>query len=138
MEPQLPVELAAALLAGVGPLPETSVVSSPVSRRDLLTAQLDRPTTVATVEVKEVVLGPHVHAPLHLHPCPVVGVVREGVIAYQREGEAERLLRPGDAFYEPAQARVARFDNAGEAVAKFTAFYLLGPGQTELLRILPE
>lgn len=83
-------------------------------------------------------MGPKQKAPLHLHPSPVVGVVTEGVIAYQIEGEPVQYLKAGDAFYEPANVRVARFDNDGEQPAKFTAFYLLGKDEHELIRMLPD
>jgi quercetin dioxygenase-like cupin family protein len=63
-------------------------------------------------------------------------VVREGRIAYQLEGEAVQHLGPGDAFYEPAGARVARFDNEGGGRAVFTAFYLLERDERELIRML--
>ncbi len=75
-------------------------------------------------------------APLHLHPCPVVEVVTAGAIAYQIEGATVRHLEVGDAFYEPADVRVARFDNEGDTPARFAAFYLLGQGEHEPIRII--
>ncbi len=83
-------------------------------------------------------MGPKQKAPLHLHPCPVVGVVTEGTISFQIEGDIVQYLNVGDAFYEPANVRVAHFDNDGETPAKFTAFYLLGKNEDELIRILSE
>jgi hypothetical protein len=38
------------------------------------------------------------------------------------------VLRPGDAFYEPEGARIARFD-AQDAGVTFLAYFLLGPDQ---------
>jgi hypothetical protein len=38
------------------------------------------------------------------------------------------VLRPGDVFYEPAGARITRFD-AQDAGVTFLAYFLLGPGQ---------
>ena len=38
------------------------------------------------------------------------------------------MLRPGDVFYEPEGARIARFD-AQDAGVTFLAYFLLGPDQ---------
>ncbi|MDR3419071.1 MAG: cupin domain-containing protein [Nevskia sp.] len=110
--------------------------TSTVTRKDLLAVALGTGRTVSRVEIKEVTLGPLQHVPLHLHPCPVVGLVTEGEIAFQIEGEGVRYLKAGDAFHEPAGVRVARFDNAGAAPARFVAFYLLGEEQDEIIRML--
>ena len=60
-----------------------------------------------------------------------------GSIVYQLEGQVPVLLKQDDAFYEPAQARGERFDNASEKDgAAFIAFYLLGEDKTELVTIL--
>ena len=59
-----------------------------------------------------------------------------GRIHFQLEGQPETLLGPGDAFLEPAGARVARFDAAAEGDgARFIAFYLL-TGENELITLL--
>jgi len=52
---------------------------------------------------------------LHRHPCDVVGYVASGSIVYQVEGRPSRVLKAGDAFHEPHNARIA--------------FYLLGAGE---------
>ena len=67
-----------------------------------------------------------------------MGVVTEGTIAFQIEGETVQYLNAGDAFYEPANVRVAHFDNDGDTPVKFIAFYLLGRNENELIRILSE
>lgn len=107
-----------------------------VVRKDLLVAALEPARAIARVDIKEITLPAGQTAPLHLHPCPVVGVVREGRIAYEIEGEPVRHLVPGDAFYEPAGVRVARFDNEGEGPAVFTAFYMLERDDRELIQML--
>jgi quercetin dioxygenase-like cupin family protein len=62
-----------------------------------------------------------------------------GEIYFQIEGAAGRPLRPGDAFFEPANTRILHFDNAsGGEGASFIAFYLLGPQKNELIRLLPQ
>ncbi|WP_306599597.1 cupin domain-containing protein [Geothrix sp. 21YS21S-2] len=101
-----------------------------VQRRNLLEAALAPPKAVGSVSVQDVTMATGQKAPLHLHPCPVIGVVIEGRIAYQIEGEPTTFLKAGDAFYEPAGVHVARFDNVGDTPARFVAAYLLEePGQ---------
>jgi len=109
-----------------------------VIREDLLTAMVDSEKSIAKVEIKEVTMGPKQRAPLHLHPCPTVGVITEGTISFQIEGEPVQHLKAGDAFYEPANVRVAKFDNDGDATAKFVVVYLLGKDEHEIIRILPK
>jgi quercetin dioxygenase-like cupin family protein len=109
-----------------------------VIRKDLLTATMTTERAISKIEIKEVTMSPGQKAPLHLHPCPVVGVITAGGILYQIEGQAAQHLKAGDAFYEPANVRVAHFDNDGETPAKFAAFYLLGKDENELVRILPK
>jgi quercetin dioxygenase-like cupin family protein len=107
-----------------------------VTRKDLLTAVVDSDKSVSKVEIQEVTMGPKQKAPLHLHPCPTVGVITEGTISFQIEGQPVRYLEIGDAFYEPANARVAKFNNDRDVPAKFVVFYLLGKGENETVRIL--
>src|ERR1700761_7943889 len=52
---------------------------------------------------------------LHRHPISTCGVVTAGRIAFQIEGEAERLLATGDAFFEPAGQTILKFDNASSS-----------------------
>ena len=53
-----------------------------VSRKNLFTAHLGTGRRIVQVESKEVTMGLGVPAPLHVHPCEVVGVVTQGNIAY--------------------------------------------------------
>ena len=53
--------------------------------------------------------------PTHTHSVPVVGYVLKGEIIYQVEGKKKTVLHKGDAFYEPAGARILRFDNASKS-----------------------
>jgi quercetin dioxygenase-like cupin family protein len=108
------------------------------TRTHLLSAAIEPEKSIARIEIKEVTLPRRMKAPLHLHPCPVAGVVTEGIIAFQLEGGAVQHLRRGDAFLEPANVRVSRFDNDGDGVARFTAVYLLGDDEHELIRLLPD
>ena len=110
----------------------------PIIRKDLLTAIIDRSKTVEKVEIQEVAMNVGVNAPLHLHPCPTVGVVTEGKIIFEIEGEPSQHLEVGDAFYEPAGVRVAKFNNGGDTPAKFGVFYLLGENEKETVRTLEK
>lgn len=108
----------------------------PVMRKELLTATIDGSKSVAKVEIQEITMNVGIDAPLHLHPCPTLGVVTEGQIAFEIEGEETQYLEVGDAFYEPADVRVAKFNNDGDIPAKFVVFYLLGENEKETIRIL--
>lgn len=111
---------------------------TPVMRKALLTAMIASGKPVSRVEIQEVTMGPRIKAPLHLHPCPTMGVISEGVISFQIEGQPIQYLKVGDAFYEPENVRVAKFDNDGDVPAKFVAFYLLGGEEQETVRILTK
>lgn len=113
-------------------------MTQPVMRKDLLTAIIDGAKSVQKVEIQEVSIDIGISAPLHLHPCPTVGVVTEGQIAFEIEGEQTQHLKVGDAFYEPAGVRVAKFNNNGGTPAKFVVFYLLGKNEKETIRILEK
>ncbi len=108
-----------------------------IQRKPLLTALLRQPQTVERIEVKEIELAPGQRTGLHRHPCHVVGYIAAGSIVYQLEGQQSVLLQAGDAFHEPENARMLRFDNASDiAPAKFIAYYLLGPGEERLIEML--
>ena len=77
----------------------------------LLTAQFES-RKVVQVEVGDFHFTPGQVAPIHTHAAPAIGYVAKGDIIYQVEGERPRILREGDAFYEPAGPRILRFDNA--------------------------
>ena len=56
---------------------------------------------------------------------------------YQVEGRPSRVLKAGDAFHEPRNARMLHFDNASDTTpAGFNAFYLLGAGGDRLIEML--
>lgn len=109
---------------------------APVVRTAILNADFAEPATVNRVEIKEVRLNANQRSGRHLHPCPVLGVIVAGSVVFQIEGADASLLRPGTAFYEPANAPVLHFD-AQEDGATFIAHYLLGPGARDLIKMLP-
>lgn len=77
----------------------------------LLTAHFDA-RRVVQVEVGDFHFKPGQVAPIHTHDAPAVGYVAKGSIIYQVEGEKPQVLREGDAFFEPTDKRILRFDNA--------------------------
>jgi quercetin dioxygenase-like cupin family protein len=96
------------------------------------TALLAHPVRVPPdrVEAYRVELPPGQPAGLHTHPGPVTGYVERGRIAFERDGQPVRELRPGDVFFEPAGETIRRFDNlSSSAPATFIAFYLLSGDQ---------
>jgi quercetin dioxygenase-like cupin family protein len=109
-------------------------MAQPVIREPLLTAMLEADTPVERVEVARIELAPSQQTGLHFHPCPVVGCVLAGEIRFQVDGETERTLHAGDAFFEPANTRIANFDNRSDSdPATFVAFYLLPEGEERLI-----
>lgn len=116
----------------------TMKIAQPVIRKELLTAMLDGSKPVAKVAIQEVTMNVGIEAPLHLHPCPTVGVVTEGKIVFEIEGETTQHLGVGDVFFEPADVRVAKFNNDGDTPAKFVVFYLLGENENETVHILEK
>jgi quercetin dioxygenase-like cupin family protein len=109
----------------------------PINRVNLLSAVLAEAPPVERVEVARVELAPGQPAGRHFHPCDVVGYVVSGSIHFEIAGEAGIVLAAGDAFHEPANREIARFDNAsGEQPATFIACYLLPPGEQRLIEML--
>ena len=108
-----------------------------IVRVPLLDAALEARPEIERVRGARIELGPGQATGRHRHPCPVVGYVADGAIRFQVEGEEEQILRPGDAFHEPAGGPIAHFDNASERdPATFIAFYLLAPGEDRLIEML--
>jgi quercetin dioxygenase-like cupin family protein len=100
----------------------------PISRDMLLDVRLAQAKDTHRIEVRRIRIVPGHAAGLHVHNGPVVGSIVEGSVVFQIEGEPESVLRPGDVFFEPEGARIARFD-AQDAGVTFLAHFLLGPGQ---------
>ena len=106
-----------------------------IVRKRLLSVPLNS-RNVTSVEVREISFEPGQETGRHLHPCPVLGYIVHGAAVVQVEGQPERRLVAGDAFYEPA-GKVMRFDNASSDLPlKFVAYYLLN-GQEDLIQMLP-
>ena len=74
---------------------------------------------------------------LHRHPISVAGVVTAGSFIFKREGEAEKIIKTGDSFFEPAGVTTERFDNAsGTEPAEIVAFYLTDSKDRALIEML--
>jgi quercetin dioxygenase-like cupin family protein len=105
-----------------------------ISREVLLEARLRDAKQTERIQAFRTHIPAGVAAGLHVHNCPVVGSIVEGTVTYQIEGEAARVLAPGDMFFEPEGARIARFDAMAEGVT-LLAYYLLGPGQEPVIEM---
>jgi len=94
-----------------------------ISRKELLKAAIDQ--NLKSTEIQEITMAAGLAAPQHVHPCPVVGIIKSGKAVFQIEGQESVLLREGDAFYEPKNTTILHFDNASaEKPLIFTAIYL--------------
>lgn len=106
-----------------------------ITRKDLLTVLVSE-QKLANVEIKSVTLPAGQAAPKHTHPCPVVGYVASGSVLVQIEGEEKRILREGEAFYEPKDRTILHFDNASATEPlTFIAFYLK-EGEEDLIKLV--
>ncbi len=74
---------------------------------------------------------------LHRHPISVAGVVTAGSFVFKREGEPEKIIRAGDAFFEPAGVTIEKFDNSSSTEpAELIAFYLTDAKDRPLIELL--
>ena len=106
-----------------------------ILRKPLLKAAIGR-RPVTAVDVREITFEPGQETGRHLHPCSVVGYIAEGEAVLQIEGEEPLTLSEGSAFHEPANAVIARFDNASATKRlRFIAHYLL-EGEQPLIEML--
>lgn len=109
---------------------------SSVTRTIEMTAVLSPSVAADRIEVRRIRIPAGVAAGLHVHNGPVVGNIVSGTIAYQIEGEPVRTLAPGDVFFEPQGARIARFDALDEDVT-FLAYFPLVAGQDAEMEFPP-
>ena len=86
------------------------MIQKTVTRKKLLDVVINQ--TISALEIKLVALGEGQSVPKHYHPCPVVGYVVSGSVLFQVEGHESKTLKAGDAFYEPKDKTILRFDNA--------------------------
>ena len=100
----------------------------PISREVLLDVAVQPAKDTHHIEVRRIRIVPGHAAGLHVHNGPVVGSIVEGSVVFQLDGSPLSVLEPGDVFFEPDGARIARFD-AGEDGVTFLAYFLLGAGE---------
>ncbi|WP_157250735.1 cupin domain-containing protein [Nonomuraea typhae] len=70
-------------------------------------------------------------APPHRHPGPAFGFVLEGEMLMELEGEPERVIRAGEAFWEPGGDVIHYQDgnNREDGPLRFTVTMLCEPGR---------
>lgn len=124
-----------ALLAILMTITASAAAPDSIVRKLLLTANIAGTKAVDRVEIREITFAPGEKTGAHLHPCPIVGYIASGGVILQVEGQEPQQLNAGDAFFEPANTKILRFD-AIDQPTKFIAYYLLGKDDKELIRHL--
>ena len=120
------VASATALAADFPPLQRVPVLDQPLPA-----------TTIGHLKGVRIAFAPGQPTRLHMHPAATVGVVTRGSFVFQPHGRPKRILKTGDAFYEPAGARIDLFDNASKTQgAEIEAFYLLERADQPLITML--
>lgn len=78
--------------------------------------------------------------PPHRHPGPAFGYVIKGELAFELEGEPERIIRAGESFWEPGGDKIhyRGANNLPDAETQFVATLLAAPGQPVLTLVTPE
>src|SRR5690349_2321443 len=76
----------------------------------------------------------HPGAAPHRHPGPAFGYVLEGEMRFELEGEPERVIRAGEAFFEPGGDKIHYQDgnNRTDSRSRFLVTMLCVPGQPML------
>ena len=80
-------------------------------------------------------------APPHRHPGgPAFGYVLEGEMLFELEGEAPRVMKAGEAFWEPGGDVIHYSDanNRTDGPLRFVVNMLCVPGQPMLVYVEPE
>ncbi|GHG99572.1 cupin domain-containing protein [Streptomyces lanatus] len=79
-------------------------------------------------------------SPPHRHPGPAFGYVIKGEVIFELEGEPERVIKAGEAFWEPG-GDVIHYqgaNNLADAETVFTATLVGEPGQPVLTFVSEE
>ena len=126
------------LLLGACTTASAATPLPPLQREPVLEATLPAANpTVHLVRGAHIRFAPGQPTGLHLHPASTVGVVTEGSFVFQPDGQAERVLKTGDVFFEPAGHRILRFDNASSREpAAIIVFYLTDTTNRPLIKHL--
>jgi quercetin dioxygenase-like cupin family protein len=111
----------------------------PLKRTPIVKHNISPEKNVASVSVVRIDYQPGQHTGRHIHPMPVVGYVLEGSFVVKIAGGEQIHYTTGQSIYEPADTIIEQFDNDSSTnPAVLIANYLAGPGQNELVRILPD
>jgi quercetin dioxygenase-like cupin family protein len=110
-------------------------MSQSVHRVPLLDQSLPAAPPVGHVVVQRITMAPGLASGAHRHNSPVVGTIEQGSAVLQVEDAPAIVLRAGDAFHEPGDTTVLRFD-AGDDGCVFLACYLLPDGVEPRLDLL--
>ena len=106
-----------------------------IVREPLLTASPIH-KMVNRAELKEITFKPLMKTGRHLHPCPVVGYIVSGTALVQEKGGQLQRITAGQAFYEPANKVMVRFDNASASEPlRFVCCYLIN-NEKEIIKHL--
>ena len=105
----------------VQPSPATPSRSRVALSREL--PRLDGTKLVATMV--EVTYEPGGANPAHRHPCPVVGYLLDGHLRMRLEGQPERVLGPGETFYEsPDDVHLVSANASEDTPVRFLAYFV--------------
>ncbi|MGW5363263.1 cupin domain-containing protein [Actinopolymorpha pittospori] len=79
-------------------------------------------------------------SPPHRHSGPVFGYMLEGEMIFELEGEPERVIRAGEAFWEPGGDVIhyQAANNLPDRTSKFLAVMVCAPDQEMLVFVSPE
>ncbi len=105
-----------------------------IERKDLLNAEVNQ--KVSVVEIKNVTIPPSGITPKHLHPCPVVGIISSGKVLFQIEGESQKIINQGEAFFEPKNKVILHFDNMSSTEPLIFSAYYLKSKNEKIIKIL--
>jgi quercetin dioxygenase-like cupin family protein len=113
--------------AGLAIVVSASVLQAPTSRsKTAFTGKLpvlDGQQLTATLV--EVTYPPGGSNPPHRHPCPVIGYVLEGAVRMQLQGQAERVYKAGDSFFEsPADVHAVSANASPTEPVRFLAYFV--------------
>lgn len=77
--------------------------------------------------------------PPHRHSGPVFGYMLEGEMVFELEGEPERVIRAGEAFWEPGGDVIHYLaaNNLPDRASKFVVVIVCAPGQEMLVLVSP-
>lgn len=111
------------------PAPSNSVLTMLLNQRPPFIPERAEVMT-ALIELPPGDLG----TPPHRHSGPVFGYMLEGEMIFELEGEPERVIRAGEAFWEPGGDLIhyQAANNLAQAWSRFVAVMIGVPGEPML------